>query len=93
MKKNSDIMLDHSAESCNNSDMIRNSILNRMKELGLTVYQIAKMLEGKVPRRTVYSYLSDGRETSTQVASEIMKALKLKIKPIKKRGERPRKEV
>ena len=73
---------------------IRKVILKRMGELGLTIYQVSKLVEGKIPQRTVYSFLSKKQDTSTKVASKIMKAIGLNITVTKtsKRGKRSRKE-
>jgi hypothetical protein len=63
------------------SDMskIRRAILSRMHELGLTTYRVSKMVEGRVPQRTVYDFLSGKTDASTEVASAIIEALGLKI--------------
>jgi len=69
--------------------------LQRMKELDLTTYRISKLVEGRVPQRTVYAFLSGNNDASCQVASTIMERLELTItsKSTIKRGKRPRKEV
>ena len=61
----------------------------------MTIYQIAKLVEGKVPQRTVYAFLRGEEDSVTKTASIIMKALGLIVttKPIVKRGKNPRKEV
>ena len=67
-------------------DMIKKAILAEMKLRGWTCYRLSKELEGKLPRRTVYAYLSDKegsvnkRDISAERASIILKALGLKIK-------------
>jgi plasmid maintenance system antidote protein VapI len=63
-----------------------------MKKSGLTTYRLCKMLEGKVPKRTIYDFLSGKTDTTTEVACILMEALGLKITTNKK-GKRPRKEV
>jgi len=74
---------------------IRDIILKQMQTSGLTIYRISKMVEGKVPQRTVYDFLSGKTDASTEVASAILDALGLKIidKSNVTRGKRPRKEV
>lgn len=101
MKKNKNIFenpLDIIADSCNNKvnmSEIRKAILNQMEKSGMTIYQVAKLVEGKVPQRTVYAFLRSEEDSLTKTASIIMKALGLTVttKPIVKRGKGPRKEV
>ena len=63
---------------------IRKEILKRMKEEGLTIYAVTKLLDKKVPRRTVYAFLSGDQDTTTAVAYKIMKAVGLGISKAKK---------
>ena len=74
---------------------IREAILKQMKKSGMTIYQVAKLVEDKVPQRTVYAFLTGEKDAGTRTASIIMKALGLTVttKPIVKRGKSPRKEV
>jgi hypothetical protein len=65
--------------------MIRNAIKKRMNELKLTTNQLSVMLKGKIPRRTIYNFLSDNIDARTEVASEIMEVLGLELTP--KKGE------
>ncbi|MFC1738567.1 hypothetical protein ACFL1G_05910 [Planctomycetota bacterium] len=56
-----------------------------MKRRGWTCYRLSKELEGKLPQRTVYAYLSDKegslnkRDISAERVSVILKVLGLKI--------------
>ena len=67
-------------------DIIKEAILTEMKRRGWTCYRLSKELEGKLPRRTVYAYLSDKegsvnkRDISAERVSIILKTLELKIK-------------
>ena len=74
---------------------IRKAILNQMEKSGMTIYQVARLVEGKVPQRTVYAFLRGEEDSLTKTASIIMEALGLTVtkKPIVKRGKGPRKEV
>ena len=74
---------------------IREAILKQMKKSGMTIYQVGKLVEDKVPQRTVYAFLAGEKNAGTRTASIIMKALGLTVttKPIVKRGKSPRKEV
>ena len=63
---------------------IRNEILKRMTEEGLTIYAVTKLLDQKVPRRTVYAFLSGDQDTTTNVAYKIMKAVGLGISKTKR---------
>ena len=95
MTKNAKKPLDVVAAFCNTVDMsvIRDTILKRMNELGITTYRLSKMVEGKVPQRTVYAFIKGEFDASTEVASALMDALGLTISVKKnvKRGRRPRK--
>jgi predicted transcriptional regulator len=72
---------------------IRQSILDRMKELGWSINHVSVLAKGRVPRRTVYAYLTGESDARTEVASILMEVLGLTItsKPVK-RARRPRKE-
>ncbi len=74
---------------------IRQAILKQMNKSGMTIYRVAKLVEDKVPQRTVYAFLNGEKDAGTRTASIIMKALGLSVttKPIVKRGKRPRKQV
>jgi len=58
---------------------IRNAILQQMLSLGLTIYQVSKMVEDHIPKRTVYAFLSGEKDTGTETASILIKALGLKV--------------
>jgi hypothetical protein len=90
-------VLDDIAAYCDNANMsmIRDIILKRMEELDITTYRLSKMVEGKIPQRTVYAFCSGDNDATTEVVSILMEALGLAItvKPNVKRGRRrPRKE-
>jgi len=74
---------------------IREIILKEMRKSGLTTYRLCKMVEGKIPKRTVYDFLSGKKDTTTKVAWTLMKELGLTVtrKSNVRRGRRPRKEV
>ena len=72
---------------------IRESILKELYKKKWSHYRLAKELEGKMPPRTVYAYLSGECDLGSERVSIILQVLGLQIKPIKKRGRRPRKEV
>jgi len=65
-------------------DMIKKAIKSELKRRGWTYYKLSKELKGKLPQRTIYSYLSNKdkskRDISAERASIILKALGLKIK-------------
>lgn len=89
--------------------MIRDAIKQRMEECGLTIYQVARMVEGQVGQRTVYTFLAGEeaeKDAGTEAVSAIMRALGMRVAWRKgarvpglkviskpKRGRRPRKEV
>ena len=69
------------AELCNIlSCMIKKAIELEMKRRGWTCYRLSRELKGKLPQRTVYSYLSGERDISAERVSIILKTLKLRIK-------------
>jgi len=72
---------------------IRQSILDRMQELGWRINHVSVLVKDRVPRRTVYAYLTGESDARTEVASVLMEVLGLTItsKPVK-RARRPRKE-
>lgn len=63
---------------------IRKAIIKQMKELGLNPNQLSEMLKGKIPRQTIYDFLSEQTDTRTEVASALMEALDLELRPRKK---------
>jgi hypothetical protein len=73
--------------------MIREAIKERMKELNLKPCHLYEMLKNEIPRQTIYDFLTEKdnnnnwRDTRTEVASAMMKALGLEVKPKKKRGK------
>ncbi len=72
---------------------IRQSILDRMHELGWTINHVSVLVKDRIPRRTVYAYLTGEFDARTEVASALMEVLGLTItsKPVK-RARTPRKE-
>jgi len=60
--------------------MIRDTILEQMLKLRLTIHDVSKLVKGKVPQRTVYAFLTGEKDTGTKTASIIMKALGLSMK-------------
>ena len=61
-------------------EMIRDSILEEMSKLNLTIYQVSNMVRYKIPQRTVYAFLTGEKDTGTKAASIIMEALGLAVK-------------
>ena len=58
-----------------------------MKELNLNPNRLSDMLDGKIPRMTIYDFLSGKSDARSEVVSELMKVLKLEVRPIKKKGK------
>jgi hypothetical protein len=78
--------------------MIRDAIIERMKELNLNPNRLSEMLKKDgIPRMTIYDFLTEKdnwSDTRTEVASALMKTLGLTITKkgkVKhgKRNERP----
>ena len=64
---------------------IRKTITKRMDELKLNPNQLSEILKDRVPRQTLYDFLTGKTDTSTGVASAIIDVLGLEIKPTKKK--------
>ena len=58
---------------------IRNSILEQITILKLTIYQVSKMVKDHIPKRTVYAFLSGEKDTGTETASILLETLGLKV--------------
>jgi hypothetical protein len=65
---------------------IRQAILEELNRRGWTIYRFAKELKGKVNMRVVYQYLSEGQDTGTEIASEMLDTLGLKLVAKKKKA-------
>lgn len=65
--------------------IIRKAIIKRMNELNLNTNRLSEMLKGSIPRQTVYDFLSGRTDARSEVVSELIKALGLEIRPIKKK--------
>jgi predicted transcriptional regulator len=61
--------------------MIRDIIIKRMKELDMNTNQLSEKLKGKIPRQTIYDFLSGKNDARSEVVSELIKALDLELKP------------
>jgi predicted transcriptional regulator len=59
--------------------MIRKSIIKRMAELNMNPNQLSEILKRKIPRRTIYDFLSGRTDARTEVASELIKVLGIKL--------------
>jgi len=66
--------------------MIRKAIIRRMKEMDLNPNRLSEILKGKIPRQTIYDFLSGKSDARSEVVSELMKVLKLELKPLKKKA-------
>ena len=64
-----------------NMTMIRKAIIKRMNELNLNPNQLSEMLKGKIPRQTIYDFLSCNTDARSEVVSELIKALELELVP------------
>ena len=68
--------------------MIREAIKKRMQELDLNPNQLSEMLKGKIPRQTIYDFLSGRTDARSEVVSELIKALGLELRPDKRKGKK-----
>lgn len=67
----------------------RRAIDARIKERGLTGYQVAEALSKKVSRTAVYRFMSDGATTNLRTIEAFLDFLELDVVP-KKKASRPR---
>ena len=65
--------------------MVRDIIIKRMKELDMNTNQLSEKLKGKIPRQTIYDFLSGRNDARSEVVSELIKALDLELKPKKRK--------
>ncbi|MBC8470755.1 MAG: hypothetical protein H8D56_14880 [Planctomycetes bacterium] len=72
---------------------IRNTILEQISNLDINHYQVSKMVKDRIPKRTVYAFLSGEKDTGTKTASILMEALGLKVKVNPDRTEYLRAEI
>ncbi len=70
---------------------IRQAILDQIEKSGMTINQVAKLVEGKIPRRTVYAYLRGEEDSLSKTVSILLEAVGLTITTTK-RAKRLRKE-
>ena len=68
--------------------IIRKAIIRRMEELNLNPNRLSEMLKGSIPRRTIYDFLSGKTDARTEVASALMQALGLELRPAKKKAKK-----
>ena len=68
-----------------NMTMIRDTIKKRMKELNMNTNQLSEKLKDKIPRQTIYDFLSGKTDARSEVVSALMKALGLELKPKKRK--------
>ncbi len=66
--------------------MIRKAIQKRMDEMKLTTNQLSEKLKNRIPRQTIYDFLSGKTDARTEVAAALMNVLGLEIvsKKVKK---------
>jgi len=60
---------------------LRKEILKKMKKDGLTINQVVNLpkVKGKIPRRTVYAYLSGEKDSASKTVSKLLDAVRLTI--------------
>lgn len=68
--------------------MIRKAIKKRMKELKLNPNQLYEILKHKIPRQTIYDFLSGKTDARTEVVSALIKVLGLELRPIAKKRKK-----
>jgi len=73
-----------------NMTMIRQAIIKRMKELNLNPNQLSEQLKGKIPRQTIYDFLSGKTDARSEVVSELIETLGLELVAKKKKGKKAR---
>ena len=73
---------------------IRDTILKKIKKDKLTINQVANLpkVKGKIPRRTVYAYLSGEKDSASRTVSILLDAVGLTITTTKRAKRKPRNE-
>jgi transposase len=73
---------------------IRQAILKQLEQSGLTINQLAKRVDGKIGRRTVYAYLRGEEDSLSKNVSILLDAVGLTIttKRTKKRSGKEQKK-
>jgi hypothetical protein len=61
--------------------MIRKTLIKRMHEMDLNPNQLSEMLDGRIPRRTIYDFLSGKSDARSEVVAALMEVLELELKP------------
>ena len=64
--------------------MLRKQILDEMKRQGLSHYAVVERLSERIPRRTVYQYLSGKSDMGGEKVSILMAELGLSLKRSRK---------
>ncbi len=72
---------------------LRDKILEQISNLDITLYRVSKMVKDRIPKRTLYAFLSGEKDTGTETASILMEALGLKIEVNPDRTEYLRAEI
>ncbi len=67
-----------------NMTMIRKAIIKSMNKLNLNPNQLSEMLKDRIPRQTIYDFLSGKTDARSEVVSDLVKALGLELVPKKK---------
>ena len=68
--------------------IIRKAIIKRMNELNLNPNRLSEMLKGRIPRRTIYDFLSGKTDARSEVVSALMQTLGLEIRPTGKKTKK-----
>jgi predicted transcriptional regulator len=61
-----------------------------MNELSLNPNQLSEMLKGRIPRRTIYDFLSGKSDARSEVVSELIRVLGLELTPKNSNKKRAR---
>mgnify|MGYP003579026965 CR=1 FL=1 len=62
---------------------VRTIVKERMRQLGWNPYKLAKAVDGKVTRQTVYNFVMHGKDMKTTALSHVLAALGLEIREAK----------
>lgn len=58
---------------------VRKIVRDRIGELGLTTYAVAKLVEGKMTKQTVYNFVNGRRDIKSDSLDHLLDALGLRI--------------
>jgi hypothetical protein len=63
----------------------REIIKREMKRRDMSAYRLAKLVEGRIPPRSVYAYMT-GTDIGGETVAILAEALQLQLRPVRRKG-------